>query len=129
MRQEPIELILLKQWASYVTVPIWIADADGNLIYYNEPAEWVLGRPFDDAGEIPAEEIADLFLTTDTHGRRVAGRELALATALAEKTPVHRVLRIQALDGSSRLIEVTAIPIMGQDGHLRGAMATFWEPK
>ena len=41
MTQQPIELILLRQWASYMAMPIWIADSDENVLYYNEPARKV----------------------------------------------------------------------------------------
>jgi PAS domain-containing protein len=127
MRQEPIELILLKHWASYVAVPIWVTDVDGNLIYYNEPAEPILGRRFDVAGEIPADRISQLFFTSDPDGRPVPNSELPLVVALTDHVPSHRVMRIEALDGSTRLIEVTALPIIGQAGRHLGAMATFWE--
>ena len=46
------ELILVKHWASYTAIPIFIVDADGNLAYYNESAEQIIGRSFDEAGEI-----------------------------------------------------------------------------
>lgn len=129
MRQEPIELILLKHWASYVAVPIWITDASGNLIYYNEPAEPILGLRFDDAGEIPANRISELFSVADPGGEPMSGSELPLALALSDHVPAHSVVRIEALDGSKRIIEVTAIPIVGQGGRHLGAMATFWEPR
>jgi PAS domain-containing protein len=125
--QEPIEMILLKHWASYLAVPVWLADPDGNLVYYNEPAEPILGRRFDDAGEIPADRLAEAFVTADEEGRPIPASELPLVRALTEGVPAHRVFRIRALDGSSRVIEVTAIPIIGQGGRNLGAMATFWE--
>jgi hypothetical protein len=34
---------------------------DGRLIYYNEPAEAILGRSFDDAGEMMVADLAELF--------------------------------------------------------------------
>lgn len=70
MAQEPIEMILLTHWASYVAVPIWITDAEGNLIFYNESAERILGRSFEDAGEVKAEVLGQLFETTSLDGSR-----------------------------------------------------------
>lgn len=127
MAQEPIEMILLKHWASYLALPVWLTDPDGSLVYYNEPAESILGRRFDDAGEIPADRLAEIFVTEDEEGRDLPASDLPLVRALTEGVPAHRVLRIRALDGSSRVIEVTAIPILGQGGRRLGAMATFWE--
>ena len=52
MPQQPLELILLRQCASHLAMPIWIMGPDGNLLFYNEPAEPILGRRFDEAGEL-----------------------------------------------------------------------------
>src|SRR3972149_10444852 len=68
MPQQPIELILTRQWASYLAVPVWVMGEDGDLLYYNEPAEAVLGRRFDEAGEMPGEELASIFRTTNEDG-------------------------------------------------------------
>lgn len=128
MAQQPIELILLKQWAEHIAIPVWIMDADGNLVFYNEPAEAILGRRFDEAGEINAEELADRFVTTGLDGHPVPTKELPVVVALTEGHPAHRELRIQALDtGQSRQIEITAIPIRGQGARDLGAVALFWE--
>ena len=65
MSSHPIELILLKQWASYIAIPMWITDAEGNLLFYNEPAESILGHRFEEAGEINAQELAETYATRD----------------------------------------------------------------
>ena len=58
MAQKAVELILMRQLASYLAVPIFLVDPDGNLLYYNEPAERLLGRRYDETGEMPAAEWA-----------------------------------------------------------------------
>lgn len=128
MGQQPIELILLRQWATYIAIPVWLMDTAGNLVFYNEPAEDILGRRFDEAGEIHAEEIAELFVPTDLAGNPVPAEELPVVVALAEHHPAHKELKIQPLDdGEPRQIQVTAIPIEGQGGRHLGGMALFWE--
>jgi PAS domain-containing protein len=127
MAQEPIEMILLTHWASYVTAPIWITDTAGNLIFYNESAEPILGRSFEEAGEIKAETLAERFETTDLDGEPIPNEDLPLVVALTEQRPSHRSVRIRAFDGSWRVINITAIPITGQGDRHVGAMATFWE--
>jgi len=67
--QQPLGLILLRQLASYLTVPMWIMDHDGNLLYYNDAAEGLLGVRFDDAGAISAEDLASRFEVTDPTAR------------------------------------------------------------
>lgn len=127
MSQQPIEMILLRQWASYVAIPIWLTDQEGNLIFYNEPAEDILGRRFDDAGEILAAYLGEIFVTTDLDGLPVPSEDLPLVVALSQGVPAHAQLRIKAFDGSSRVIDVTAMPVIGQGDRLLGAMAMFWE--
>jgi len=128
MAQQPIELILLKQWATHIAIPVWIMDIEGNLVYYNEPAESILGRRFDEAGEIHAAQISELFVTTGLDGEPVPNKELPVVVALTEHHPAHKELRIQRLDSREWLqIEVTAIPVEGQEGRHLGAFAVFWE--
>ena len=127
MAQQPIEMILLHLWASYVAIPMWVVDTEGNLVYYNEPAEPLVGARFDDAGEINASELAEIFVTTDLDGEPIPAEEVPLFAALSKRVPAHRRLRFKALDGSARTIEVSALPIEGQGGRLLGALAAFWE--
>jgi len=127
MPQQPIELILTRQWASYLAVPVWVMGESGHLVYYNEPAESVLGRRFDEAGEMPAEELATIFQTTSQDGSRLNSDSLPINIALLERRPAHLRLRIRALDGQWRLVDVSAFPIEGQSGRHLGAVAIFWE--
>ena len=39
MPQQEIEMILVRQLASYLAMPIFIVDPQGTLVFYNEPAE------------------------------------------------------------------------------------------
>ena len=44
MPQKDIELILMRQLANYLAVPILVVDSAGTLLFYHEPAEGLLGR-------------------------------------------------------------------------------------
>ena len=79
MAQHPIEMILLKQWASLMAVPVWISDADGQLIYYNEKAEEILGLRFEDAGELPADRVAEIFVISDLDGSPLPDDQVPVA--------------------------------------------------
>lgn len=125
--QHPVEMILLRQLASYLTLPIWMMDQAGNLVYYNEPAERLLGIRFDDAGPITAAQLADLFRTTDLEGTPIPDGEMPVVKALASRFPAHRAMRFCGLDEVWRDVEISAMPIEGQSGRLLGVFATFWE--
>lgn len=125
--QKEIELILARQLASYLVMPIFLVDPQGNLIYYNEPAEAILGRRFEETGEMPMEEWSTLYQPTDEAGKPLSPELLPLVIALNQHRPAYREMWIQGLDGVNRRIEVTAFPIHGQAERRLGALAILWE--
>lgn len=54
--QRELEIILTRQLASYLATPAFIVDPEGNLLFYNDPAEALLGHRFDETGEMLARE-------------------------------------------------------------------------
>lgn len=128
MGQNPIEIILLRQWASHMAMPIWIAGTRGELLYYNEPAELLLGKRFDEAGPMRLKDLPKIFETTTPDGKPINENDLPLGKALRERQPAHLRVRITALDGATRLLDITAVPLIVQGGAYLGALAIFWEP-
>jgi PAS domain-containing protein len=126
--QHPVELILLKQWASYIRVPVFVVDHAGTLVFYNEPAEAILGASFDDAGEMTLDDLPAIFKTAAPDGRELAAEDLPISIALLQRRPVHMRLRLTALNGATRIIDATSFPIEGQGQRHLGAVAMFWEP-
>lgn len=127
MAQKAIELILARQLASCLAMPIFIVDRAGVLVFYNEPAEKVLGLRFDETGEMGADEWATKFEATDDDGAAMPRESIPLYVALAEHQPAHGTFWIRGLDGQRRYIAVTAFPIIGQAERHLGAIAIFWE--
>ena|SRR5215467_5655720 len=123
----PIQIILTRQLASYLSVPLFLVDPKGNLLFYNEPAEGILGRRFDETGAMPAEEWSTVFTPIDDEGRPIPPNELPLMITLAKQRPAHARLSIRGLDGVIRRLDVAAIPIAGLEGEFLGAAAIFWE--
>jgi PAS domain-containing protein len=124
---QPIELILLRQCSSYLALPIWLMDHEGRLIFYNEGAEKLLGRRFEETGAIELQELGSLFVTTAEDGSPLASDELPIGVALLHRIPAHRRVRITGFDAVSRLLDVTAFPVIGQGDRWLGAVAMFWE--
>jgi len=127
MAQKPIELILMRQLASSLAMPIFLVDAAGTLVFYNEPAERVLGMHFEETGEMPPTEWATLWEPTDADGRPLAPEQLPLAIAVAERRPAHGQLWIRGLDGTRRHICSTAVPLVHVTDQVLGAVVFFWE--
>jgi len=124
--QQPVELILLRQLASYLTTPIFVVDAEARLVYYNEAAEALLGRRFEDTDEMARDTWLAAFAPREPDGRPLDEATNPLTAALAQRREQHRTLTIRSLAGDERLIEATALPLEGQAGRLLGAVAIFW---
>ncbi len=127
MNGPPIELLLLKQVAGYLAMPVFLIDKDGALEYYNEPAEELLGQRYDETGQIPLEIWGEIWAPTDLDGNPLAPEELPVAVAGRERRPVLGVVSIRRPDGSDRELTITALPFEAADGSLLGAFAIFWE--
>jgi PAS domain-containing protein len=127
MAQQAIELILMRQLASYLATPVFLVDPGGTLLYYNEPAEDILGEHFDEAGPMPVDRWATIFTPVDDEGRELEPDALPLVRALTEGRPAHGRFWIEGLDRVRRHIEVTAFPLLGVAGRFVGAVAIFWE--
>ena len=126
-RQKNLVLILARQFASKLATPTFVADAGGNLVFYNEPAERLLGRAFAEAGEVKAEEWASLYKVEELDGTPIPLERNPGGIALLERRPAHSHLRITGLDGVRREIQATAFPLMSTPDDLVGMVAIFWE--
>ena len=127
MTQQEIEVILVRQLAEYLEMPIFIVGPTGDLLYYNEPAEAILGSRYVETGPMPASEWSTVFKPFDKDGQAIKPGELPLMIALTEQHPAHKSFWIEGLDGALREIELTAFPIMAQAQRFLGAIAIFWE--
>jgi PAS domain-containing protein len=126
MPQQPIELILVRHLASRLAVPVFVVSEAGDLVYFNEPAERVLGRRFDEIRAMPFDEWTTAFLPS-AGGRQLSVDELPLVIALRQRVPAHARFEIVGGDGVTRAIEVTAFPLVSPPDRQTGAVAMFWE--
>jgi PAS domain-containing protein len=127
MSQQEIEVILARHLAEYLAMPIFIVNPAGDLIFYNEPAETILGTRYAETGIMPATEWSTVFHPMDRERSLLPPDELPLMMALSKRHPAHKVFWIEGLDGVLREIEVTAFPMVGQADRFLGAIAIFWE--
>jgi PAS domain-containing protein len=124
---KPIELILVRHLASTLSIPTFLVDGEGTLVFYNEAAEPLLGHRFDEVGEMAFDDWTAAYAVRDDSGRLVGVDEIPLVRALRGRRPIHVRVDITGLDGAARTIEVSAFPLEGQGEHLLGAVALFWE--
>jgi PAS domain-containing protein len=125
-RQKDLVLILARDVAARLATPMFVVDAAGTLVFFNEAAEAVLGMTFADIGEVSADEWSETFRSVDHDGTPIPRNELPLGIALIEGRPAHRTLDVIAADGVRRELAVTAIPLQRHPTETVGAVAMFW---
>ena len=93
-----LELILMRHLADCLATPIFIVNAQGTLLFYNEPAEVLLGQRFEETGELTTDQWATAFVPTDHQNRPMPPEKIPLVIALREKRPCYADFRIRGLD-------------------------------
>ena len=126
MAAPDIEIILNRQLADCLSVPVFIVDPEGTLLFYNEPAEGVLGRRFEETGEMPMEVWSTTFQPIDENGDAIPPEQLPLVIALTQQKPAHKSFFIKNYNGDRYRINVTSYPIIGRTKKFSGAVAIFW---
>lgn len=127
MQQKSIEIILFRQLITYISMPSFIADSDGKLIYCNEPAEKILGFKFSETGESPANTWQVLFTPKDKQGRSIAIEKLPLFISAKEYRLAHSTFYILNLEKEKKHIELFSIPILNHMETFVGSIAFFQE--
>jgi PAS domain-containing protein len=125
--QKHLALIIARELASQLATATFIADAAGDLVFYNEAAEEVLGRTFAEAGPMPAEGWASQFRLEDLDGNTLPLERMPAGIALMEQRPAHGQLWMTGLDGRRRLLSVTAVPLFASPTEFVGMIALFWQ--
>ena len=121
-----IALILAKDLAANLATAVLLVDPEGDLVFFNEAAEKILGRPYAEA-QMSRAELARTFKPVDGSGTPIPLADLPLAAAFREGVPSHGHLRIESVDGRTHDLEVVAVPLFAKTDQLVGGLAVFWE--
>jgi PAS domain-containing protein len=128
MAQQSVEMILVRQLAGYLLVPVLVLDTAGTVIFYNEPAERILGVRFEETGRLDREEADRLIELSDDPAAGPDDADRPLVIALQQRRPAHaRRWLLRRSDRVRLSVELTAFPVIDQDDRLLGAVAMFWE--
>jgi len=127
MAVKELEIILTRQLADSLSIPIFITDTNGTLLFFNEPAEKILGKKYTETGALTADEWSSLFEPQDNDGKRIARIDLPLVKTLTYCQPSQGEFWIKNLLAERYYISVTSFPLMGRSKRFVGAVAIFWE--
>ena len=124
--QRPLELILARNLLTSISTPAFLVDETGSLVFYNEAAGALLGRPFEDVGRMTPEQWTATYGPFGEDGKPVGLDELPTTEAIRRGRPAHAVFRIRSSGGAEHLIESSAFPIVASEEGSSGAMIFFW---
>jgi PAS domain-containing protein len=120
-------LILAREFASNLATPTLIADADGRLVFYNEAAEEIVGRPFSEIDEVPVDEWTARFEPRTREAEPLPPEQRPARIALNERRAVHKEFVITSVDGVEReVVAVTAFPLFAHADEFVGIVGIFW---
>jgi PAS domain-containing protein len=122
-----LPLILARELAANLATAMFLIDARGMLVFYNEAAELILGKPFAEVGEIDALEWGAMLQLSAPDGTPLGRGNSPAGIAFFQRRPAHHVLQARDHDGVIRVVEVTAYPLFGGVDELHGVVAVFWE--
>jgi PAS domain-containing protein len=124
--QKPLELILARNLLTSISTPSFLVDGHGTLVFYNEAAAAVLGRSFEELGQMTVDEWTEEFGPLAGDGEALAFDELSLTKAIRDGRPAHGNFRIRTAHHSEQPIEAAAFPIVASPEGSSGAMIMFW---
>jgi PAS domain-containing protein len=125
--QKSLPLILARELAANLATPMFLIDAEGMLVFYNDAAALLLGKTYAELGEIPASEFAAALDMETPEGEPIRRRDSPAGVALFDQRPAHMTLMATAYNGTRRMYDATAYPLFAAAGEMHGVVAVFWE--
>jgi len=124
-----LPLILARELSANLATPMFLLDAAGMLVYFNDAAELMLGRTYAELGPVTADEFGAMLELADVDGTPLRRRDSPAGVAFINREPSHRRLVATTLDGRRDTFECTAYPLFGKTNEMHGALAVFWKAK
>jgi PAS domain-containing protein len=125
--QKALALIVARELAANLATPMFLIDASGDLVFYNDAAEQIIGKPFAELGRISSLDWGDMLHMTTADGEPLRRRDSPPGIAFMQRRPAHSSLRATTFDGIVRELEVTAYPLFAKADEMHGVVAIFWE--
>ena len=90
--QHNLVLILARSFAAQLATAVFLLDPEGTIIYYNEAAERLTGRPFIEGAGSTADEWLSRTQPRDEEGVEVGVQDLPLGTTMLKQQPAHGIV-------------------------------------
>ena len=106
--------------------PTLIANEAGRLVFFNDAAEALFGRPFAGVGEVPIDEFTASLRPRTRDSEPLPPERRPARIAFDERRAVHEKFMITSADGIDREISVTGFPLFAHADEFVGVMTIFW---
>jgi PAS domain-containing protein len=118
---------LARELASNLATPMFLLDQDGLLVFFNEAAEPIIGKPFAEVGVVDAGEFSLNFRLRELDGTPLPRGQIPTGIAFLQRRPSHQMLMATGYDGRVHAVQASAYPLFGPSGEVQGAVTVFWE--
>jgi PAS domain S-box-containing protein len=125
-RHKHLVLILARELASNIATPTLIGDDRGQLVFYNEAAEELIGSTFAEVGEIPIDEFTASFQPRTAAAEPLPPEVRPARIAFDERRATHERFWVTDYQGTEFEVAVTAFPLFAHADEFVGIMAIFW---
>jgi PAS domain-containing protein len=122
---QPVELILARNLVSSISLAALLIDPDGVVVFFNDAAGELIGRRFEEVGQLTREEWNSQYGPFDEFGQVVPTDDLPLTVALREGLPANGHFRVSPRGGDLIEVDVSALPLTTAEG-FKGAVVVFW---
>src|SRR4029078_9983713 len=95
-----LPLILARELAANLATPMFLMDPGGMLVFYNDAAALLLGKPFSELGEIPSGEFGASLALAEMDGTGLRRRDSPSGIAFYEGKPAHKRVLATMYDGT-----------------------------
>lgn len=125
-----LPLILARELAANLATPMFLIDAEGLLVFYNEAAELMLGKTYSEMGQVTANDFGDMLRIEELDGTPMRKRDSPTGVAFMQREPSHRTMMATRLDKDEKVKwEITAYPLFGRNDEMHGVLTVFWQAK
>jgi hypothetical protein len=121
-----LPLILARELAANLATPMFLLDSAGTLVFYNDAAALLIGKPFGELDTMTGVEFGHVLQLCDLEGAPVRGRETPAGIAYFEQRPGHKTLVATGFDGVRRTVDATAYPLFAAAHEMHGVVTVFW---
>src|SRR3954465_4585904 len=126
MASPPLELILARNLISGIGLAAFLIDPDGVLVFFNDAAGELIGRRFEEGGQLDPDGWNAEFGPFDEFGQLVPTASMPLTKALRHGLPANGCFRVSAGEGKDLIdVEGSALPLPTAEG-FQGAIIGFW---